>query len=187
MNITVTATKPTVWDEKSINYSDKMEQMNKEYIKFLFNKMFINSYNKIIELERFSEIDFLFENFYYEDKSIKKGIIESKIRSISYDQYPSILIEEDKYRKLWENEYSKDYPISLYINFLENSKEKVWICNIKDIKKNEYMLEYKENMRIKIRSLGSRYTYYEDRILIPRELGKYYEFKKDLNKYILIN
>lgn len=114
------------------------------------------------------------------DSRFRTVTIELKTRDITIDQYDSIMIECKKFDVLTGATSEKSW----FINFLENSPDKFWICDIKSIMYQP--ISRKDNMKIKNKNLGDKYTYTGDRLFIPKLYGNYYEMDKQLNKYKLI-
>jgi len=119
------------------------------------------------------------------DSKFRSVTIELKNRNIKISDYSTFLIEPDKFTALCQTGSTSDFTnCSWYINFLENTPDKFWIV---DIKKAMYKPIYlKKNMKITLPELGTNYTYYADRLLIPKYYGHYYELDKTTNKYIKI-
>lgn len=153
---------------QSLAFSRKCENICNENFAFLtgVTTWFLGVTGKT----EFSTTDYLFF-----DAKQRSGTIELKTRKIVVDKYSYLFIEPDKLAALKNSQTQKKW----YINFTENSKKKFWICDVDKLPSN---LKIKKNVEIKKQYDNNDYKV-EDRVLIPINCGKYYEYNELTEKY----
>lgn len=144
-------------------YCNTTEDICDVYFNLLNNA--IKMFEKIEKQPNKSRIDYIVSR-----NNNKEIYVELKNRKISIFKYDTIFIEPKKFEIL--NEKNKSY----YINFLENSWNKFWICDIKKLNIDELLLQ--KNVYIRHPLINK----IEDRLLIPITKGQYYEFDIEKNK-----
>ena len=158
------------FDGNKNDYCNDKESVCDEYLKFLVSKTnLITSTTKKYEGSRIDYEAIL--------KGDKEAMIELKCRSNSYWKFKTIFIEPKKYEAL-KNQIIYHKKKALYINWFNNDKNCVWICDINDLLDIELYIE--KNVRIRTPFSDN----FEDRIHIDRSLGKYYEYDEIKKKFI---
>jgi hypothetical protein len=127
-------------------------------------------FSTVTENPQKNRIDYNFTN------GCKTGKLEIKTRSCLVDDYPTIYIEPDKFIALKNS--TTDFK--WYLNFMENTKDKFWICDISKLEQKELKTKLVE--RIWDRATKTYKTEY--RLLIPINKGVYLEFDQEQNKYV---
>lgn len=166
------------WDEKTTEFSKKCELICDDNFEFLNKKT--RWFNNVHKFEMNSKIDYSAT-----DQKNRTLLIELKTRNENFkiDSYDCVMIEPEKFSELCQTGTTnfQKTDVSLYINFLENTNKKFWICDIKKVMNQN--LYAKENVKITYKKFGVDYDYYQKRIYINKKYGSYYEFDEKENKY----
>jgi len=150
------------------NYCDTSETICDQYIAEISGTT--KWFTSLSKNEKFSKIDYDFI-----DKKGKEGKLEIKNREIPIDKYPDIMIEPSKFDELYS--YT---GTSLYWNFMENDKNRIWVVDIHSLNKDELNCK---GVRIKSK-VGEQFNKFETRLFIPTEQGHYYQITNNRIKKI---
>ena len=165
------------WDEKTIAFAAKTEGICDAYMNYLTGHTQTQWFTSLTKSPLNNRTDYKSI-----DSKYRRVTIELKNRDITINQYNSIMIEPDKFSALCQTGSTSELTdCSWYLNFMDNDKTKFWIVDIKKIMHKNIFL--KKDVLITNKELGAEYSYKEDRLLIPKMYGHYYELDNITNKY----